>query len=72
MFNWHTGDEWLDLLAGIFRLAVRDAQGKNEFRKAEAANFLDACLPDWRQLIERFQQRTEDEDARFSRFFDEL
>ncbi len=67
-----TGDEWLDLLAGVVRLAVRDAQGKNKLRQEQATSFLDACLPDWRQLAERFQKRIGDEDARFSRFFDEL
>mgnify|MGYP002625283052 CR=1 FL=1 len=48
-----TGDPGLDLVAAVFRQAVRDArQGQ-----ADALQFLEVTSPDWRQLERRAQQR---------------
>ncbi len=39
-----TGDGALDLIAGVYKLAVRDAQRGH----VDAVEFLDDCAPDWR------------------------
>lgn len=41
-----TGDPWLDLLAAVYRQAVKDAKRGSK----DAIHFLDATLPEWRQL----------------------
>lgn len=44
-----TGDPWLDLFAAIFRQAIKDAKRGD----TDAACFLDATLPEWRQIENR-------------------
>jgi hypothetical protein len=51
-----TGDPWLDLVAGVVRVAVQDARRGHE----QAIRWLDSFYPDWRQRVNENQSQVEE------------
>jgi hypothetical protein len=47
-----TGEPMLDLVAAIFRRAVRDTSGRTRSTAKEAERFLDCTFPEWRRFQE--------------------